>query len=140
LPVVIIRCDFRLLNGIRNAGKRKLRVPPGKFAIAKSRVQCDLASCVLGNVYSIVNSICCARRNYVNVNYCARGPRVAFVNAIAMRIHLQRAIKMRSLLYWTFPIILDHTTPENGLAFIISAPQFEPGVVSIDSPARKEVP
>src|SRR6266705_2112465 len=57
-----------------------------------------------------------------------------------MRIHLQRAIKMRSLLYWTFPIILDHTTPENGLAFIISALQFEPGVVSIDSPAGKEVP
>src|SRR2546427_10517417 len=57
-----------------------------------------------------------------------------------MRIHLQRAIKMRSLLYWTFPIILDHTTPENGLAFIISALQFEPGVVIIDSPAGKEVP
>src|SRR5438552_8934303 len=57
-----------------------------------------------------------------------------------MRIHLQRAIKMRSLLYWTFPIILDHTTPESGLVFILSALQFEPGVVSIDSPAGKEVP
>src|SRR3954451_18201383 len=43
--------------GLRHARKRKLRIPPGKLAIAEARVQGDLVSGALGNVQAVVHGV-----------------------------------------------------------------------------------
>ena len=68
-----------------------------------------------------------------------RGPRVALVDGVSVRIDLQRTVKVRALFNWTFAIVLNHAAPEDGLSLIVGGFQFEPRVVGIDGAAGKEV-
>src|ERR1051326_2208287 len=56
-----------------------------------------------------------------------------------MRINLQRAVEMRTLLDWAMAVVFYHAAPEDGLAFIVFAFQFEPRIVGIDGTAGEEV-
>ncbi len=56
-----------------------------------------------------------------------------------MLVNLQRAIEVRALLHRAFAVVLDHTAPENGLAFVVSGFQFQPGVIGVHGTAGKEV-
>src|ERR1700738_3768787 len=46
---------------------------------------------------------------------------------------------MRTLFDRPFPVSVNHTAPENSLALVVSALEFEPGVVSVDRATGKEV-
>ena len=86
----MVRCDVaaRLIR-VRHSGKRKLRIPPGKLAIAQARFQLDMIASIRRNVQAIVNRIGSARRDQVNVNYGATGPGIALVDHVAVAINLQ---------------------------------------------------
>ena len=63
----------------------------------------------------------------------------AFVDGVAVRIDLQRTIKMRALVDGPVAVVLYHAAPEDGLALIVGSLEFQPRVVSIDSAAWEEV-
>jgi len=91
---------------VRLTRKRKLCAKPGKFTIAEPRRQRNLAARFLGDLHPEVHVSAAPggiRRTYTTA---ARGPGVAFVNRIAMRVHLQRAVEMRALFDRTFAVIL----------------------------------
>src|SRR5690349_11467761 len=87
----------------------------------------------------IVHGVRRARRNEMHVNNRARSPSIALVDDMAVRIDLQRAIKMRARLDGTFPVVFDFATPKNGLAFFVGGLEFEPHVKGINGAARKEM-
>ena len=80
-----------------------------------------------------------AGRNQTHVHDGARGPGVALVDRIAVRIHLKRAIEVRALFYRAFAIVPNHATPENRLALVVDTFEFEPGIVGVDGASRKEM-
>src|SRR5437764_12198353 len=97
---------FVLGVAFRNAHKCELCVPPGELAVAEARVQGDLASRALGNVQAVVHGVGSAWRNQVDVNAGTRGPRIAFVDGIAVFINLQRAIEVRAGFDRAFAVVL----------------------------------
>ena len=80
-----------------------------------------------------------SRRNQAHVHDGAGRPRVPLVDRVAVRIDLQRAVKVRALLDRTFAVVLDLAAPEDGLALVVDALELQPGVVGIDRAAREEV-
>ena len=102
-------------------------------------MQRDLISGIFRNVKAVVNRIGGARWNQVDINHGARGPGIALVDGVAVRVDLQRAVKVRALFHRAVAIVFDHAAPENGLALVVRSLQFEPGVVGIDGAAGKEV-
>src|SRR5580692_3882917 len=75
----------------------------------------------------------------MHIHHGARGPGITFVDAIAMRINLQRAIEVRAFLHRAFAIILDAAAPEYSLALVVRRLQFEPGIVGIYRTTGKEM-
>src|SRR5208283_2969605 len=141
LPVVVVGSNLGLwLSRIGLALKRKLRTPPGKFPVAEARRQGDLAARLLGNFHAEVHGVGGAGRAQTHVYDGARGPGVALVDRVAVRVDLQRAVEVRSLFHRTFAVVLDHATPENRLALVVDAFKFEPSVVGIDGAAGKKMP
>ena len=57
----------------------------------------------------------------MHVNHSPRCPGVALVDPIAMRVHLQRAIKMRTFFDRATTIVLDHSAPKDRLTFVVRA-------------------
>ena len=80
-----------------------------------------------------------AGRNQTHVHDGARGPGVALVDRIAVRIDLERAIKVRALIDRAFAVVLHHAAPENRAAFVVVAFQFEPAIEGIDRAAGEEM-
>ena len=99
----------------------------------------DLVPGIFRDEHAVVHRVGRAGRNQAHIHDRARRPRVALVDRIAVRIDLQRPVEVRSLLYRTLAVILDHAAPENGLAFVVGALQFEPGIVGIDGPTGEKV-
>ena len=116
-----------------------MRVEPGELAVAQPRGQLDFAACFLGNLHAEVNGVGRARRNQANVHYRARRPGIALVNRIAVRIHLQGTIEVRSLFDRAFAVVIDLAAPENRLALVVDSFEFEPGIVGINRAAGEEV-
>src|ERR1700683_2589048 len=79
------------------------------------------------------------RRNQPHIHHRARRPCVALVDGITMGVDLQRAVEVRALFDRTLATILNHAAPEEGLALVVSGFQFEPRVISVDSPAGETV-
>ena len=102
-------------------------------------MQRDFVAGAFGNVHAEVNRVGRPGRNQMHVHHGPGGPCIALVDAIAVRIHLQRAIEVRAFLHRAFAVVLDASTPEYGLALVVSAFQFEPGIVGVHRAAGKEV-
>ncbi len=102
-------------------------------------MQRDLVAGVFRNQHAVVHGVGRARRDEPHIHHSARSPGVALVDGIAVGIDLQRAIKVRAFFHRTFAIVLDHAAPENGLAFVVRALQFEPGVVGVDRAAGEKM-
>src|SRR5271165_6130223 len=103
-------------------------------------MQRNLVPGIFWNQQAEVHSVSRSRWNQPHIYDRPRCPRVALVDGIAMRVDLQRTIKVRPLLDGAVAVILDHAAPENSLALIVRALQFEPGVVGVYRAAREEVP
>ncbi len=94
---------------------------------------------VFRNAHAIVHGVSRAGWNQTHIHHRARGPGIAFVDGIAVSIDLQRAVEVSAFLDRTVAVVFDHAAPENRLAFVVGALQFEPGVVGVDSAAGKKV-
>ncbi len=102
-------------------------------------MQSDLVACVFRNEHAVMHCVCGARRDQAHVNDGARSPGVALVDRVPMGIDLQRAVKVRTFFNRTFAAILNHAAPEDGLAFIVRAFQFQPRIVGIDGASGEKV-
>ena len=56
---------------------------------------------------------------------------------MAVTIDLQRAVKVRAFFYGSLAIVFHFSAPENDLAAIICAFEFQPSVIGIHSSGRK---
>ena len=137
--VIVIRCYAvaRFFIGLTHEGE--LRVQPGEFAIAQTRMQRDFIARVFRNRDSVVHSVGRARRDKPHIHYRPCGPGVALIDGVTMRIDLQGAIEVGAFFHRPLAIALYHATPENSLPFFIRALQFKPRVVSIDRAAGEKV-
>ena len=102
-------------------------------------MQSDLLARAFGNVHTIVNRISRSWWNETNIDDCAGGPCIALVDAVAVRIHLQRAIEVSAFLHRPFSVVFDAAAPEYSLALVVRGLKFEPCVVGIDRAPGKEV-
>src|SRR5258706_11022461 len=75
----------------------------------------------------------------MDVNDCAVGPRVAFVDDVAVGVNLLRTIEMRAGFDRALAIVFNFSTPENGLPFFIGGLKFQPNVESVHGAAWKKV-
>src|SRR5438270_3640754 len=116
-----------------------MRSVPGQFPVAQTRMQRDIAAGILGDMHAIVHGVRSARRDQADVYNCASGPCIPLVDGIAVRIDLQGAVEMSSLFHGAVSVVFDHAAPEDGLAIVIGALEFEPGVVGVDRPAGEKV-
>ena len=137
--IVVIGGNGVLRRRVGLPGESFVRAVPRKLPVAQARVQRDLVAGVFRNRHSVVHSVCRARRDEPHIHDGSRGPGVALVDGIAVRVDLQRAIEVRAFFHRTFAIVLHHAAPEDGLAFVVRALQFEPGVVGIDGAAGEKV-
>ncbi len=87
--VVVVRsgCAFGL-SRIFFAGIRELRVEPHKFSVVELGVEIDFVACIFRNVHAEMHGVRCARRDQMHVHDCAVGPRVAFVDDVAVGVDL----------------------------------------------------
>ncbi len=121
------------------ARKRELRVEIRELAITEAGGQGNLAARFLRNFHAEVHCIGGAGRDQPYVHDGARSPGVALVDGIAMGVHLERAVEVRTLFDRALAVILDHAAPEDRLAFVVDTFQLEPGIVGIDGAAGKEM-
>ena len=86
-----------------------------------------------------MHSVGCTRGNQTHIHHCTRRPCIPLVNGIAVRVDLQGPVEMCALLYRTVSVVFDHAAPEDRLALVVSALQFEPGIVGVDGAPGEEV-
>src|SRR5260370_9033710 len=137
--IVIGRCGEGTTTFRRNSREGELRIPTGKLAIAEAGLKCDLVSRIGGDFEPVVNGVCGARRYESRVYHSPARPGIALVNGIPMGIHLERTIKMGTLLHWTFAVVFHSAAPEQNSVFVVGGLQFQPGIVCVDSASGEEV-
>jgi hypothetical protein len=99
----------------------------------------DFVARILRDEHAVMHGVRRAGRNQSNIDDRARGPCIALVDGIAVRIDLQRTIEVGAFFDGTLATVFDHARPENGLASVVGAFEFQPGIVGIDRAAGKEV-
>jgi hypothetical protein len=88
-PVAVVEIGSSsgvFLRGIGDGCEGELRVPPGEFAVVQLGDDVNTVAGVWRNLKAEVRRVCRARRYEVGVNGSARGPGVAFIDGIAVRI------------------------------------------------------
>ena len=140
IELAVVGIDTRRrLPGIGLARKRKLRVPPRELSVEQPRVQRDLRSRIVRHVHAVVHRIRRPGRDEPHIHHRTRGPGIAFVNRIAVSIDLQRPVEVCALFHRTFAVVFYHPAPEDGLALVVRAFEFEPCVVGIDRATGEEM-
>ncbi len=91
------------------------------------------------NLKAEVRRVCCAGRNEVGVNGGARGPGIAFIDGIAVRIDQERTVEMRAGIDGAFAFVGGAAAPEDYAAFVVRGGEFEPAIECVHCAARKEV-
>ena len=99
----------------------------------------DLVAGVFRNRHAVMHSVGRARRDEPHIHHSPRRPSVTLVDGVAVRVDLQRAVEVCTFFDRTLAVALNHAAPEDGLAFVVGAFQFEPGVVGVDSAAGEKV-
>ena len=119
--------------------ERELRVPPGEFPVVQFGDYVNAVASVGRNLKAEVRRVRCAGRNEVGVNGGPRGPGIAFVDGIAVRIDQQRTVEMRAGIDGAFAFVGGAAAPEDYAAFVVSGGKFEPAIEGVHRAARKEV-
>src|SRR5690348_883138 len=102
-------------------------------------MQRDLVAGILGDMQPIVHRVGRSRGNQPNIYNRPRGPGVALVDGIAVLVDLQGTVEVRAGLDRPLTVVLNHATPKQRLAFVVSTLQLHPGVVSVDRAAGEKV-
>ena len=106
--VIVVRGHIGMrLAPVALPGEGKLRVPPQKFPVVQLGVQGDLLAGIFWDAQAVVNRICRPGRNQPHIDHRARGPGVALVDHVAVRIHLQRAVEVCAGFHRAVPAILN---------------------------------
>src|SRR5262249_21384494 len=92
------------------------------------------------NGQAIVHHIGGAWGNGLGVDQGTRCPGIAFVDLVAMLIHQEGAVKVRSRLHWSPASISHGTAPEEHLAEVVHSLELDPDVKGIDGTTGKEMP
>src|SRR5712692_8470740 len=117
-----------------------MRIEPAELAIVQLGMQRNFVARTFWNVQTKMGGVRRSRRDQMDVNHRASGPRISLVDGIPVPIDLQRTIEVRPRLDRTFAIVLHFPAPENRLAFFICGLQFKPNIESVNCAAGEEVP
>ena len=127
------------MRGIGDGCEGELRVPPREFAVVQFGDHVNAVAGIRRNLKAEVHRVCRAGRNEVGVNGGARGPGVAFIDGVAVRINQQRTVEMRAGIDGPFAFIGSAATPENHSALVVRGGEFEPAIECVHCATRKEV-
>src|ERR1700751_2501088 len=127
------------MRGIGGGCEGELGVPPRKFAVIQLGDYVNAVSGVWRNMKAEVRRVRCAGRNEVGVNGGARGPGIAFVDGIAVRINQQRTVEMRAGIDGAFTFVGGAAAPENHAPLVIGGGELQPAIEGVHSAARKEM-
>src|ERR1700751_3196919 len=119
------------MRGIGGGCEGELRVPPRKFAVIQLGDYVNAVSGVWRNMKAEVRRVRCAGRDEVSVNGGARGPGIAFVDGIAVRINQQRTIKMGAGIDGAFTFVCGAAAPEDRAAFVVGGGKLQPAIESV---------
>ena len=140
VAVVVILAHRRAgLAWVTNTREGPLRIPPTKFAVVKLGGDRDAVARVLGDFQPKVGGIRRAGRDEARVHERAGGPGVALVDGIAVRVELERAVKMRAGLDGPLPVVRDFTAPENHAAMLVLSLELDPAIERIHGAAGEKV-
>ena len=130
----------RGLLRIAHAGEGELRVPPCELPIIHLGLEVDAVAGIFWNLQPVVHGVGRAWWNQSHVGHRSRGPRVPFVDGIAVAVEQEGAIEMRAFIDWSAAAVGGRAAMQQRASAIVGRLEFHPHIERVDRAAREEVP